>query len=171
MGMPPPLIAGAALVLITVGVMAAPTPGVRSMTSTAHAEEAAAQIAWDMIALLNQERMAAGLPPLEEETELTDVAVARAGEMAASGSLSHDSPSGANAEALLYSHGVPYARMGENIARSNEAAGSVAQAVYLALMSSDRHRDNMLDPWFERIGIGVAEIGGTFYFALVFTGE
>lgn len=166
--MPPPLIAGAALVLITVGMLAAPTSHAPTVVAATDAERAADQLAWETLALLNSERSASGLPPLNEASDLHGVAVTRALAMAESRSLSHYSPSGASAEALLRAHGVTFVRLGENIARSNEPTESVVQVVHHALMASEQHRANMLDPFFEHVGVGIAKIDNTYYFAVVF---
>jgi uncharacterized protein YkwD len=169
-GMPPPLIAGAAIVLITISLMAAPTPRIHSSVFAADAEIVGAEFTGEALALLNSERAANGLSPLEEAPDVDGVATSRALDMAASGTLSHY-VAGTSAEALLRANGVPYQRMGENIARSNESAESVVEAIHFTLMASDQHRANMLDPQFDQVGIGVARIDGTYYFAVVFVGD
>ena len=169
-GMPPPLIAGAAIVLMTVSLLAVPTPRAQSTSFAADAETVGVEFAGEALALLNAERVANGLAPLGEAPDLDIVATSRALDMAATGTLSHDI-AGTGAEALLHATGVPYYRMGENIARSNEADEHVVEVVHVALMASDKHRANMLDPHFERVGIGVARIDNTYYFAVVFIGE
>lgn len=168
--MPPPLIAGAAIVLITVSLLAAPTPRVHSTTFAASAEIVGGEYMAESLALLNAERAANGLAPLLEEWDLDGVAASRALDMAATGTLSHYI-AGTGAESLLRANGVPFERMGENIARSNESPESVVEVIHFALMASEQHRANMLDPQFDRVGIGVARIDGTYYFAVIFTGE
>jgi uncharacterized protein YkwD len=168
--MPPPLIAGAALVLITVGMLAVPTSPAPTAVA-ADAEQVAEQMAWEALTLLNGERSAAGLAMLDEAPDLRGVAVTRALAMAQSRSLSHYSPPGASAEALLRTNGVAYVRLGENIARSSESAESVVRVVHQALMASEQHRANMLDPWFEQVGVGIARIDDTYYFAIVFVSD
>ena len=169
-GMPPPLIAGAAIVLITVSLLAVPTPRVQSPVFAANAEDVGGEFAAEALALLNAERTANGLAPLEEASDLDIVATSRALDMAATGTLSHYI-AGTGAEALLHATGVPYYRMGENIARSDEAADQVVEVIHVALMASEKHRANMLDPQFDRVGVGVAKLDNMFYFAVVFVSE
>jgi uncharacterized protein YkwD len=168
--MPPPLIAGAAIVLITVSLLAVPTPRVHSPVFAANAEDVGGEFAAEAMALLNAERTANGLAPLEEAPDLDIVATSRALDMAATGTLSHYI-AGTGAEALLHATGVPYYRMGENIARSDETADQVVEVIHVALMASEKHRANMLDPQFDRVGVGVARLDDMYYFAVVFIGE
>lgn len=169
-GMPPPLIAGAAIVLITVSLLAAPTPRVQSPAFAANAEDVGGEFAAESLALLNAERTANGLVPLEEASDLDIVATSRALDMAATDTLSHYI-AGTGAEALLYATGVPFYRMGENIARSDEASDQVVEVIHVALMASEKHRANMLDPQFDRVGVGVAKLDNMYYFAVVFVSE
>jgi uncharacterized protein YkwD len=122
----------------------------------------------EALALLNDERSNLGLPALEESGELDGVAVERALDMAANGYFAHVSPSGLSVAELLSRHGVDFRRMGENITRSNEPPQQVVQVAHQAQMVSPPHRDNMLDGRFHRVGIGVARVDGTYYFAAVF---
>lgn len=169
-GMPPPLIAGAAIVLITVSLLALPTFRVQSPVFAANAEDVGGEFAEEALTLLNAERTANGLAPLEEASDLDIVATSRALDMAATGTLSHY-VAGTGAEALLHATGVTYYRMGENIARSDEAANQVVEVIHVALMASDKHRANMLDPQFDRVGVGVAKLDDMYYFAIVFVSE
>src|SRR5687768_9446007 len=82
-GMPPPLIAGAAIVLITVSLLAVPTPRVQSPLFAANAEDVGGEFAAEALALLNAERTANGLAPLDEAPNLDIVATSRALDMAA----------------------------------------------------------------------------------------
>ncbi|MGD9892912.1 MAG: CAP domain-containing protein [Dehalococcoidia bacterium] len=156
--------------LITVSLLAGPTSRVPSPVFAADAESVGIELAEEALALLNAERSANGLAPLEEAPDLDIVAASRALDMAATDTLSH-SIAGSGAEALLHATGVPYDRMGENIARSDEAADQVVEVIHVALMASDSHRSNMLDPHFDHVGIGVARLDNTYYFAVVFVGD
>ncbi|MGH2586026.1 MAG: CAP domain-containing protein [Dehalococcoidia bacterium] len=151
--------------LVVAAALAAKPPPAASSGSV---ELAPDSFRLNALALLNDERAALGVPPLEENGELDDVAVERALDMAAGGYFAHVSPSGGSAEQLLSLHGVGFGRMGENITRSNEPSNQVVHVAHQAQMMSPPHRDNMLDARFNRVGIGVAQVDGTYYFAVVF---
>ena len=121
-----------------------------------------------MLALLNQERWAAGVPQLTLGSDISAAADARALDMASNHYFAHISPSGVGPVETLMRFGIPFRLMGENIAESTELPGQVVQVVHSALMASNGHRANMLDPRFSRVGIAVASEGGTFYFVEVF---
>jgi uncharacterized protein YkwD len=154
------------LALLVAGIALAISPH-RAEATTAGTDALCAQA----LALLNAERVAAGLPAIEETPAMIAVAAARAQEMAATGAFSHDSPSGADAYALLLNSGISFRKMGENIARSSESSTTVVSSVHTMLMASAPHRANMLDPTYGHVGIGIAQTGNTFYFAIVFTSD
>jgi uncharacterized protein YkwD len=170
-GVPPPLIVRAVALVLSVGFLAAPIPCVRSAESAGTVDLAPEWFKDEVLALLNQERVDAGLPVLADAPALDAVAVARAIDMAASGYFAHIRPGGASAETLLRSYGIPYVRMGENIARSNDPPDVVVFVVHYALMASSGHRANMLDEGFGQVGIGIAIVNGTYYFAVVFVDD
>jgi uncharacterized protein YkwD len=118
--------------------------------------------------LINNERQARGLLPLEETTEVDGVAVARALDMASLGYLDHLSPSGTNAVQLLNGGAAAAAYIGENIGRSaGYTLEEAVRVVCAAWMASAGHRENVLDPRFRRVGVAVA-ISDAVYFVAVF---
>jgi uncharacterized protein YkwD len=78
------------------------------------------------------------------------VAAGQAREMYALGYVSHLSPVTGRVPDRINRSGITLAVVGENLA----LAGSVA-AVHDGLMASPSHRDNLLDPAFDRVGVGV----------------
>lgn len=128
------------------------------------------QFATQVLELLNQERLAAGEEPVQRDGLLEQIAASRALDMAMQGYFSHYSPTGVSVLTLLSDAGVPYAAAGENIARSNYAAGEVVRTIHNAWMASEGHRANMLDARYREAGIGIAVIDGTYYLAVVFIG-
>ncbi len=105
-----------------------------------------------MVALINQARTSAGLPPYTVNPILTQIAMERAAVLASSGQFTHDLPGLGYPLAMEQAAGLNAAGMGaENIAE----AGSVAQAFWL-LMASPAHRSNILNPYETQVGVGVA---------------
>lgn len=107
-----------------------------------------------MLALLNEERTAAGLRPLTVDPRLVPVARAHSEEMFRLRYFGHQSPVTGSPFDRLERAGIRYSRAGENLA--------YAQSVTVAhrgLMASDGHRENILRPEFTRIGIGVIGAG------------
>jgi hypothetical protein len=107
-----------------------------------------------MVALVNEERVAAGLQPLAIDQRLVPVARQHSEEMFRLRYFGHQSPQRGSPFDRLDAAGIKYARAGENLAY----AQSVAVA-HRGLMASEGHRENILRPEFTRIGIGVISAG------------
>ncbi len=85
--------------------------------------------------------------------------------------FSHTSPSGETAFSLMDAAGYTYAIAGENIARNNYPNDQTEEVAMTGFMNSAPHRENILEPRFTRVGIGVAiDANGMKYFAVVFAG-
>lgn len=123
------------------------------------------------VALINQDRATAGLPPLTESPALDAIASTRAQEMVTDG-LTHVRPGRTVAAAaeLLHQNGVTYIWDGENIYWAGgppfDDALSDAEVWW---MNSPEHRDNILGAHFRQVGIGTAIDGGKMYISAVFT--
>ncbi len=100
--------------------------------------------------LVNEERVERGVSSLSYDPELVPVARGHSHEMVELGYFSHTSPNTGTLVDRLRDYGVDYVQAGENLAY----APSVSVA-HRGLMQSDGHRRNILDPGFERIGVGV----------------
>lgn len=107
-----------------------------------------------LVALVNEDRAAAGLVPLELDPRLVPVARAHSAEMFRLRYFAHTSPVSGSPFDRLAAAGITYTRAGENLAY----ARSVATA-HRGLMESPGHRENVLRPEFRRIGIGVISAG------------
>jgi len=107
-----------------------------------------------MVALLNEERVAAGLQPLTIDARLVPVARQHSEEMFRLRYFGHQSPEKGSPFDRLDAAGIKYSRAGENLAY----AQSVAVA-HRGLMASEGHRENILRPEFTRVGIGVISAG------------
>ena len=80
-------------------------------------------------------------------------------------SFSHTRPNGSSFSTALTEAGVSYTRSGENIAYGQ----STPQQVVQAWMNSSGHRANILNGSFTTIGVGYTVVGGTAYWAQLFT--
>lgn len=122
-----------------------------------------------LLALLNRDRAAAGLPALIADAEVAAVARAHSADMAAHGFVGHVSPTTGSAADRVVAAGVRTSVVLENIAR---AYGPVeAQA---GLMNSPGHRANALSTIATHVGIGVVlgdEVSGRreLFVTMVFT--
>lgn len=107
-----------------------------------------------LIALVNEERIAVGLGPLVLDPRLVPVARQHSEEMFRLRYFGHVSPVTGTPFDRIRAAGIQYSRSGENLAY----AQSVAVA-HRGLMQSEGHRDNILRPEFTRIGVGVISAG------------
>jgi len=100
--------------------------------------------------LLNQDRIANGLPALTLDPVLCDIARAKSRDMNDKKYFSHSSPTYGTPSQMLSHFGYSFASVGENIA--HHATIDKAQA---AFMSSTGHRRNILGSQWNKVGIGV----------------
>jgi len=107
-----------------------------------------------MLDLLNQERIKNGLSPLIMDPLIRNVARSHSMDMLQRGYFDHNDLSGATpSDRLMLAHAT-FQVAGENLA----LAPSIDLA-HIGLMNSPKHRENILDPDFGRIGIGVMDAG------------
>lgn len=107
----------------------------------------------EVIRLTNVQRQANGLLPLTENKTLDSAALAKGNDMLAKGYWAHFAPDGTSPWSFFLSFGYKYRYAGENLARD---FGDAASAVN-AWMNSPSHRENILNPNYQDIGIGVVE--------------
>lgn len=112
----------------------------------------AAVLAGSVIALTNEERSDKGLGSLKANALLNQAAQLKANDMAAKSYYAHVSPDGTVPPAWLNKVGYKYQAMGENLVVDRESSEQVVSA----WMGSPSHRENMLNPQFTEIGIGIA---------------
>lgn len=124
-----------------------------------------------LVAGINAQRVAAGLPPLQSDPTLAAVAGERSRDMAQGGYFGHLSPTGETYTSLLERRGVTCSWCGENIAYNNYPDDQTVAVVLSSWMASPPHRDNILNPNFSRLGVGIALGGsGLKYYTAVFAG-
>jgi uncharacterized protein YkwD len=125
----------------------------------------------DILAGINAQRTAAGLAPLQLDSNLVMVARERSNDMAQKGYFAHVSPTGDTAFSLMDRYGIPYAWAGENLARNNYPDDESVAVSLRDWMASQGHRDNILSIHYQTVGVGAAVDGaGMKYFTLVFVG-
>lgn len=125
----------------------------------------------DILAGINAQRTAAGMAPLQQDSNLVTVARERSNDMAQNGYFSHVSPTGDTAFLLMDRYGIPYAWAGENLARNNYPDDESVAVSLRDWMASQGHRDNILGSHYQTVGVGAAVDGaGMKYFTLVFVG-
>jgi len=103
-----------------------------------------------MLDLINAERSKAGIAPLKPDTKLMEVAKTKAEDMVDNNYFSHTSPTYGSPFDMLNKFGVTYQTAAENL-----AGNSTVEAAHNALMESEGHRKNILNPSFNYIGIGI----------------
>jgi hypothetical protein len=110
----------------------------------------------DLTAMTNADRVAKKLRALSTAEDLGRFAQQRAEEMARSGRLAHTVGLGTKI--------TGWQRLGENVGR-----GPTLQEIQTAFMASPSHRENILDPDFTQIGVGVTSDGKDYlYVAVIF---
>lgn len=110
----------------------------------------------ELVNVLNEDRVTAGLNPLKESVILNQAAALKAADMVANGYFSHTSPSGIDPWHWFKEAGYEYTYAGENLALDFESA----EAVEEAWMKSPKHQANLLNPEYQEVGFAIAE--GTF---------
>lgn len=106
------------------------------------------------LCLLNEQRQAAGLAPLQDSRPLNRASQRHARDMARKHYFAHGNFV-SRIRAAHYLHGRRSWTLGENIAWGTYSYATPA-AIVDAWMHSPPHRENILNPVFHQIGIGVA---------------
>lgn len=111
-----------------------------------------------IIELTNVERIHRGLSPLRVVNILNQAALAKAGNMFAKNYWAHNAPDGTQPWFFITSSGYQYIRAGENLARDFTDPASVV----VAWVNSPSHRENLLNPDYQDIGVAVVDgmLGG-----------
>jgi uncharacterized protein YkwD len=126
-------------------------------TSPAEDREAESQL----LDLTNQARLQAGVAPLQEDAGLTQAALAHADAMAEEQQISHQfSGEPSLAQRLAVNTNLHLDHAGENV-----AFAATVDRVQAVLMASPPHRENLLNPGYNVVGIGVVRSGDTLYVA------
>ncbi len=101
--------------------------------------------------LINEERQSRGLPLLTFSPDLSQLARAHSKDMASRGRIHHSSTDGRSYRDRVVNEGYYFIALGENVAFSE---GFLPELIHQSLMESQGHRENILDPNFDEVGIG-----------------
>lgn len=116
---------------------------------------------------INQIRQQNGLPPLQRNEALAQVARRYSQQMATQDFFDHKDPSGKDAVQRVHNAGLSFQLVGENLHRSRNADDLIETAIK-SWMDSPGHRANILRPVFTETGIGVWRDGDQYYFTQLF---
>ena len=104
-----------------------------------------------VISQTNIERQKLGLAPLKYNATLSQSAAAKAEDMFKNNYWAHNSPEGKTPWDFFKSAGYQYSVAGENLAKDFYDTDGLIKA----WMNSPTHRDNIVNPKYQEIGIGV----------------
>lgn len=111
-----------------------------------------------IISLTNTERQSRGLTPLKLNSQLSQAAQAKAGDMFARDYWAHVSPIGTQPWFFITQAGYTYRYAAENLARDFSDPSSVVSA----WIASPSHRENLFSSKYQEIGVAVVDgkLGG-----------
>lgn len=102
-----------------------------------------------VVGLTNEQRAKHGLRELSIDHSLIAVAQDHSNYMASTNNLTHDQD-GLSLRQRFHRAGYPHERIAENVARGQRSPEDVVSS----WMGSAGHRDNILNPGYQHIGIG-----------------
>jgi uncharacterized protein YkwD len=106
-----------------------------------------------IVELTNQERAGLGLEELKINEALSEAARRKAADMFAFDYWSHNSPTGRDPWSFFKEVNYDYIYAGENLARDFTSS----EAVVAAWMASPTHKDNIINSYYQEIGVAVVE--------------
>jgi LysM repeat protein len=123
-----------------------------------------------MVAGVNAQRKAAGLPPYQVDEEIAQMALDHAQDMVVRGYFGHITPEGDTLRDRFADADISdVLNVGEDIQRNTRPAGETVQFALNWFMNSRPHRANILHSRHNRIGIGIVEgPPGWYTYVLVF---
>jgi uncharacterized protein YkwD len=111
--------------------------------------------------LVNQERQKRGLHAVRFSPDLSRLARRHSQDMAAREELTHSSSDGKSYKERLIEAGFHFIAIAENVAYSN---GYQPELIHKGLMDSPGHRENILTPGFDEVGIAAVFKEGNGYY-------
>lgn len=143
--------AGALVIVLLTGLLSVGIAPVHAQDKATRRER--------MLALINRARAARDLPRLSLSLPLSKTAKRHSAEMAARGSIFHSE----DLRAVL----APY---DWSIGGENVGAGFSVEGLHEAFMDSPPHRENVLRPSFDHVGIGFVRAAGALWVTVIFYG-
>lgn len=117
--------------------------------------------------LVNAEREGLGEATVSRNDKVAKVAREYSEKMRDEGFFSHVAPDGLTLRQRLESAGVEFASAAENLAKVTNSADPAAFA-HTLLMAQPKHRENILDPEYELLGVGATKLDGTVWITQIF---
>lgn len=145
-----------------------PVASLPSAANVAVAGVYSTEKAIQLVAYMNAARIEANLPPMSTDALLATVAGVRAEDLAEREYFDHYSPDGSSAFSELSARGIRYGLAGENLARNNFPDAESLKVAFDALMASEGHRANILEPRFTRVGVAAILDGQLWIYVMVF---
>ena len=131
------------------------TPAMSVLQATAaHADPGSEEA--QFLAMTNQLRISHGLNALASYGGLVSIARYWSGNMANAGAISHNMN-------LPNEVSGPWTKLGENV-----GTGWTVKSIQDAFVASPHHYENLVDPVFNYVGIGVVDSGGKIYVTVDF---
>ena len=112
------------------------------------------------VSLINHERTSRGLHALVVKSDLVAVARHKSDQMAAKGTIWHDSST--------WNSVSGWTAYGENVGMGPSNVSDPVGNLHTAFMNSPEHRQNILYPTFNQVGIGVTISNNTMYVTEIF---
>ena len=150
----------------------APVAGIRSNQVDPSGDDSTAEN--ELLGAANRSRELAGVAPLRMEAALREAARTHARQMVANQRLDHQfpgEPSLMQRIALVASMNGPLSELRIDRAGENVADASRALQAHESLMHSPPHRENLLDPRFNVVGVGAIWSKGRLYVVQDFAHE
>lgn len=138
--------------------LAAPLAWSQAPAAHLSRESAIQPEAWRLVLLANRERNDKGVPPLWWDPALAEAARQHCLRMAAEGPISHRYGGEPDVSARAGEAGAHFSLIEENV-----AFGASPAAIHDGWMNSPGHRDNLLNPQVDRVGIAVVASHGLLY--------
>ena len=127
-------------------------------------DESVKTLEQEVLNLVNKERKKNNLPELKLDWEISRVARYKSQDMCEKNYFSHTSPTYGSPFDMLKKFKISYVTAGENIAKGQKTA----QAVMNSWMNSQRHRANILNKNFTKMGVGMYEKNNSIYWTQLF---
>ena len=105
-----------------------------------------------VLSLINEERKAQGITPLQIDDLLNSTAQAKATDMVKNNYFSHESPTYGSPFEMMQNAGITYRTAGENIAGNPSVENAIK-----SWLASESHKQNLLSNAYNYIGIGIEE--------------
>ena len=119
----------------------------------------------EVIRLVNVERNKVGRSPLTTNNQVSNVARLKSQDFIDNNYFSHNSPTYGTPFNMLKSFGISFTAAAENIASGQRTAAEVMKS----WMNSSGHRENILSPTYNQIGVGIArDNNGNIYWTQMF---